>query len=168
IRAQPFFFLATDHSHSILSATWPATLLIGWEDLQLMALKLPDIIHPDDGIVLDSLLRSQSGDPSELRSLLLTGAASECGPSSSAHFQRGISDLPFGWYTRSAFPGPHHENRLLVRHRYGWFDNYQVRLHFCPTTGDTSDLASMILVWTFLKISNGRSFPDLIYGPTRT
>ncbi|KAL9935661.1 hypothetical protein V8E36_005238, partial [Tilletia maclaganii] len=161
IQVQPFFFVATDSRLNILSATWPAPMLIGWEDVQLCTLKLVDIIDPDDRTALENLLRPWPGDSADLRALLAGDDTSDAFPSS-AQAPRIAPLLPSGWYATSAFPGQHHEAQVLVRHFYGYNDHYRVRLHFCPVPNQGPSLESMFLVWTFLKVGNRRDFPSLI------
>ncbi|KAL9934598.1 hypothetical protein V8E36_006373 [Tilletia maclaganii] len=163
-RIQPFFFVATDSRLNILSVTWPASFLIGWEDVQLCTFNLVDIIDPEDRYALENLLRPRPGDAADLRALLGGDDASDAVPSS-AQAPRIAPPLPFGWYATSAFPAQHHEAQVLFRHFFGFNDHYRVRLHFCPRPNQGSSLDSMFLVWTFLKIGNRRDFPSLILAP---
>ncbi|KAL9935356.1 hypothetical protein V8E36_005704 [Tilletia maclaganii] len=165
-RIQPFFYLATDSSLNFVSATSPAENLTGWNNVLLSFLKLTDIIDPEDRILVENLLRPQPGDATELRILFDIGDSTGAAPSS-AQVPREALTLPFGWYTTSAFPGPHREIRVLVRHLWGWNDPYWLRLHFCPAPGLDRSLPSMILVWTFLKIGNGPLNQADINPPTK-
>ncbi|KAE8229546.1 hypothetical protein CF326_g5481 [Tilletia indica] len=140
----PIFFMATTSDMRVVSVTLNFAILTGIHDTSIIDCFLSDVVHPLETTSLRSLL-------AECVSIPNTTAVGE-NPSKLLALR-----LPPNWTNTTASLDRVRQGSFRLRHAYGFYDRYTVRLHRVSTGSADCLLAA----WTFLKIDNDCELPAL-------
>ncbi|CAD6889750.1 unnamed protein product [Tilletia controversa] len=167
----PTFSIASTANPSslvILTSNPTLGLLTGYNPREvLVGVRLSEMIAPEDGVFLErmardvlsfALIRAEVEGETSSRVETESGSGSGSGSGRRATLSPAEVELPPDWVERTLNPTAQAQMQLRVRHAYGFFDAYLVRVHVGPLPGfvvqDPRTHRGAVLVWTFLKMGN--------------